>query len=411
MDKRYWILGGAVVALIVIGTLYFLSSRKNTQTKELTFVTYNEDEKNLSDYTAAFETANNVKINFKKIDPKNYELESLNLLSTGKVDIWGMPSSWIPKQHAKLAPYTGKLTTPYQSLYPKIVASENIINDKIYGLPISLDTLVLFVNNDIKAKNQDSTPAEDAILSAEPKTWDDLVAKNPLLQSGAALGTADLAAAPDILTVLMLQNGTQMTNQDNTQATFHTALNTLGGASFPGAAALNLYTSFAKNNKTTGDPLTAFTNGKAAFYIDYSAKESDIIRLNPNLNYSIRPLPQVKASKNPINFTSYETFTVPNASKNQALAWQFLIGLANKDNLKTYFETSKKHPALMELADQSDVVDQAVQTAQSWYNPEPTEVAKIFRDAITQVVSGQKAQTTLDGAAVQVTTLLGKIEN
>jgi len=38
-------------------------------------------------------------------------------------------------------------------------------------------------------------------------------------------------------------------------------------------------------------------------------------------------------------------------------------------------------------------------------------VAKIFRDAITQVVSGQKAQTVLDGAAVQVTTLLGKIEN
>jgi len=427
VDKRYWILGGAIIVLIILSTYFILNSRNNAQVKELTLVTYGEDEANLAGYISAFETANNAKINFKKIDPQNYELESLNLLSTGKVDIWGIPSSWMPKQHAKLAPYSGKLITSYQSLYPEIVSKQNIINNKIYGLPLSLDTLVLFQSSDIKPKNQDLTQAEDEILSNEPKTWDDLTAKSRLLtqksgttisQSGLALGTEDITNAPDILTALMLQDGAQMTNQDNTEATFHTAINTLGGESFPGATALDFYSSFAKTNnpnysfsKTIGDPLKAFADGKVAFYIDYSAKESDITRLNPSLNYSIETLPQVKASKAPINFTSYETFTVPNTSKNQTLAWQFLAGLTNKDNLKSYFETTQKHPALVELADPGNVVDEAVQTAQSWYNPEPTLVAKIFRDAITQVVSGQKAQTVLDGAAVQVTTLLGKIEN
>lgn len=427
MDKRYWILGGAVIALIILGTFYILSSRKTPKASELTFLTYNEDEKNLSDYIASFEAQNNTKINFKKIEPQNYELESLNLISTGKVDIWGMPDSWLPKQHAKLAPSTGMSVNSYQNLFPKIVSSENIINNKVYGVPLSLDTLVLFVNNSIQPKDQELTKEEEDALSADFKSWDDLAAKSRLLtqksgttitQSGAALGTEDMAAAPDILTALMLQNGTQMTNTDQTQATFHTAVNVFGGDNFPGAAALDFYTSFGKNNnpnysfsKAMGDPFKAFTDGKVAYYIDYATKESDILRLNPNLSYTIKALPQVKATKNPVNFASYETLTVPNTSKNQTLSWQFVSGLAQKENLQKYLEISKKQPALTELTDLGNVVSQSIATAESWYNPEPTEVARIFRTAITQVVSGQKAQTALDGLAVQVTALLGKVEN
>ncbi|MFA6493382.1 MAG: extracellular solute-binding protein [Patescibacteria group bacterium] len=434
MDKKYWILGGAVLVLIILGTLLLLSNRGTPEASELTLLTYNEDEKNLTDYITAFEAKNNVKINFVKVDPQNYELESLNRLSTSKVDIWGIPNSWMPKQHDKLTPAGVKLSndnvdnsTYYNSLYPKIVLQENIINNNIYGLPVSLDTLVLFVNNNVRPQNQDLTLEEEEVLSTEVKNWDELVTKSQLLteksgsnisQSGVALGTEDVTNASDILTVLMMQYGTQMTNKEKTQATFHTALNVFGGSNYPGAAALDFYTSFGKSNnpnysfsKNLGDPLQAFSDNKIAYYIDYSAKESDILRLNPDISYAIKALPQIKATKNPVNFASYETFTVPNSSKNQTLAWQFLAGLTQKNNLKTYLETSKNHPALTELQDTSEIVDQSIQTAQSWYNPEPTQVTKIFQDAISQVVTGQKAQTVLDGAAVQVTSLLGKIGN
>jgi len=46
------------------------------------------------------------------------------------------------------------------------------------------------------------------------------------------------------------------------------------------------------------------------------------------------------------------------------------------------------------------------QSASSWYNPEPTKVEEIFRDAASATLDGQNPQTVLEGAAAQVTNLL-----
>jgi hypothetical protein len=49
-------------------------------------------------------------------------------------------------------------------------------------------------------------------------------------------------------------------------------------------------------------------------------------------------------------------------------------------------------------------------TAKDWYNPNTVKVEQIFRTAIQQVNDGKDAQTALDGAAGQITTLLGKLK-
>lgn len=431
MDKKLlWILGGglALIVILIIVVIALGTQNKKNKTQELNWVTYGEDQENLAEVISAFESQNNIKVNWIKKDIKNYELDSLNLLSTGKIDIWGIPDSWIPKHRDKLAPLVTKLSVDtdnisyYQSIYPQIVSSENIINNQIYGFPLSADALVLLTNQNLRSTNTDLTDEENVLIGRIPETWEDLAKVAPLLtqkkgntitQSGAALGTENLSAAPDILTALMLQYGTQMTNEEKTQATFHTATNTLGGQSYPGPTALDFYTSFAQPDnphysfsQSFGDATQAFSQEKVAYLIDYSAKEKEIKRLNKDLDFSINPLPQPKAAEKPINFISYETFTVPNTSKNQKLAWALLSSVINSGNAKKYYETSKKHPILTEFIDKDDPVGKSISTAQNWYNPEPTKVSQIFRSTIFQVLSGKSAQTALDGAAIEVTNLL-----
>ena len=429
MNKKYLILAIAVSALIILGIILLLSNRKEPETQVLNFVTYNEDEANLKDLIAEFEAATGAQVNFQKIDLASYEVESLNLLSTGKIDVWGLPNNWIYKHHDKLSSASILSATDYQSIYPAVIAQENIIDSQIYGLPLSFDSLVLFYNSSLKQrpKDQELTDAEEEIFSKNPSNWDEFSqqvqilasAKEPTISySPAAIGTETIPAASDILTLLMLQYGSQMTSDDNTQATFHTSVNKFGGENYPGAKALDFYTSFAKKDhpnyafpKTIGDPLRAFGENKITYYLDFSNKESEIKLINPDLNYSILAIPQVKETKNPVNLISYETFTVPKTSVNQTLAWQFIDFLTDKKSVQKYLQKSKKHSAFLEdLAGVSEVVEKSVSSALSWANPDAIQTQRIFNQAIADVLGGQSPQTVLEGAALQVTTLLEKIK-
>jgi len=430
MDKKYIILGVALLALLIVGILFAVSScNKKPKTTELNLLTYNEDEKNLKEIVADFAAENNIKVNFIKKEPKNYELDSLNLITTGKVDVWGIPDSWLPKQHDKLASRSGKsdLET-YKKLYPAVVQSENIIQNNIYGYPISAEALVLYVNRDLveKAKQKDNlSAADEEALSNDPVNWDTLTTQARLMTekngdtvttAGLALGTDDIPAAPEVLTVLMMQNGAQMVADDNSQATFHTNVNKFGSGDYPGARALTFYTSFAKPSQvnyafsqTFGDTLRAFSEGKIAYYIDFSNKENNIKTINPDLNYSVISLPQVKETQNPVDFISYETFTVPSSSPNQTAAWQFIDYLTSEQVLQKYYDTSQKNPIMTDQLNESDIISKAIIDAQAWYNPDAFEIDKIFRSAISQALQGTSSQTALDGAALQVTDLLKKI--
>lgn len=438
MDKKYIFLFGLIGALIIVIVLYFVLGRTAPKATTLNFVSYNDQAKDLQDLITAFETQNQIKVNVvnKKID--NYELESLNLISTGKIDVWGLPNNWLAKHHDKLSEYKSaaikteaESINGYKALYPDVVVSENIINGKVYGFPLTYDPLVMFVNPALRSKAssaQNLTNEQSDLLSKNPTTWDELALQAPLIteksgktitQAAAALGTSDLPSGPDILTLLMLQNGTQMTTDDKTQAIFHTAQNIFGLTEFPGARALSYYASFGQTNSKNysfssdfSNPTRAFAEGKIAYYFDYLSKSADINLISPDFNYSVSAVPQVKETKNPVNMVRYETFSVPSTSANQKLAWKFIRFLTDEQTAKK-FATKSESPVIMKniAAETNDTNSKALLTAANWYNPDATETAKIFRAAITDVLAGKSAQTVLDGTAIQITNLLTKIKD
>jgi ABC-type glycerol-3-phosphate transport system substrate-binding protein len=425
MDKKYIVLivlGGLIV---ILGIVYFVFVNKPapvTGPTELTVVSSVEEEKYLKEIIKEFEVSNNAKINFINKDVSNYETESLNMIATGDIDVWGIPNSWIYKHINKLSPYSdssSKTIENYNNKYPQLAVDENIYNNKIYGYPLSFDSLVLFrsqnaLNAIVEANN--ISKDSDINLIRKIETWEDLEAQIPLLRNKLNIGLIGAGrpeqnTTPDILSWMLLQQGTYMTNVSNNQAIFHTSANALQGPDYPGAIALNRLANFSSSYPDNlGDPVKAFEEGKLVYLIDYSNKADQFKANNPKLEFESLSVPQLKQIKNVTDFVKYETLTVPQSSKNSILAWKFITFLQNPEYLQIHRTLSKENTFYNNNALSSDVTYKTLENTKNWHNPDKIATDKIFINTISDTLAGKSAQTALDGAAVEVTKLLEKLQ-
>ncbi len=88
------------------------------------------------------------------------------------------------------------------------------LEERVFGLPLGVDTLAVFYNRDLLNAAGIATPPatwtqfQEAVVKLTRVSAGDVIA-----QSGAALGTSrNVERAFDILSLLMLQNGTEMTD-------------------------------------------------------------------------------------------------------------------------------------------------------------------------------------------------------
>lgn len=360
-----------------------------------------------------------VEINYHKYEGENYELDALRFLASGEgPTIWAAKNDWMAQHYDKFLPAPEGLFVDkskrekdnvegYKNTFAPVAAEDNIVDGKIYAVPMSVDTLALYYNT--------------SKVSSPPKTWEDLVGI-----SIAIGGSNNINQAADILSLLMLQNHTPMISEDKQSALFNTEISKPSGETvFPGTDALRYYTSFARDgssNKTwdanrKNTSLEAFAKGDLAMTIDYSRAASEIKKQNPSLSFAVAKIPQIKGSEAEINYGSYWNFGVTRSSKNPELAWDFLKFLTSKENALNYYKETKEAPArldLLEIAKQSNfygVFAEQVETAVSWKKREFNSYDRIFREAIDAVVKyGVEPQIALDTAAKEVTNILVKPE-
>ena len=136
-------------------------------------------------------------------------------------------------------------------------------------------------------------------IAAPPTTWDDfekditklrtLNQTGQITRAGAAIGGSEtsIADAPDLLALLMLQNGTAMTDANHSSAQF--ANGTMGNT---GPAAFNFYLQFANAsspyytwNDGMGDAVQSFIQGKTAIIFGYHSELADIKAKAPFSEY------------------------------------------------------------------------------------------------------------------------------
>lgn len=352
-----------------------------------------------------YEAANpGVKINYIKQSHQNYRERLMAAISSGNgPDIFRFHGSWTPMLSEELAPVPSSVISgaDFRTQYYPVVAEQLQINGQPIGIPLMYDGLVLFTNDE----------ALQTANAQPPSTWAELktLASRLTIRSGGTITRAGLAIGnatnvehfADIVAVLMLQNGADLSNPNSPE----------------GRDALLFYTNFMQGSgavwsESLPNSTAAFARGEVAMMFAPSWRAHEIAALNPDLTFSTSPMPQL--SDEVIGWASYWAEGVSAESDVQSAAWQLVQYLSQEETLKTL------HANQAELRDFGEIYpnvsmanDLANNTvvaavledapfAQGWYMSTSThdnglndQINQYYQEAIQSVLSGTSVEDAL----------------
>ncbi|MEA3249859.1 MAG: extracellular solute-binding protein [Patescibacteria group bacterium] len=383
-----------------------------------------------------------ISIEYRQFRFDEYEREVLNAIAEDRgPDIFSIHNTWMNEWQPRLLAAPATLSIPFTELKGSLkkekvttirsmpgITVRGLANDfidavsydvvipteqadpraplipRIYGLPLSVDTMVLLYNRDILNSNGIAKPASHWLEFQEHvKKITRLDEAGNVIQPATSLGTAEnVDRASDILSVLMMQNGAQMAD-GNGIATFDRIPTELTGRPTPpGAEALIFYTDFANPEKEVytwndkmPDSLEAFIKGQTAYFFGYSYHLSYIRNSNSELNFGIAPLPQIQGNQ-PKHYANYWVEVVSDKTEHPDELWEFLQFMTAAEQAQKYLDKTGKPTALRSLINsQLEDIDLSVfasqlPTALTWYRgTDATATEDTFKDMIGQMLVGE----------------------
>ena len=362
----------------------------------------------------------NMDVSFRSFsDEKTYRAALLEGFSTNQgPDVFMVDNASVMRDANKIEPLPKQKLSlvQLQNFFPRVVERDFVsLDGRIFGLPLSIDTLVMIYNKDIF----------DAEGVAEvPKTWEEFNAIIPKLakteggtritRAAAAIGGSEknIDHASDLLQLIMMQSGVSMTKTNPFSASFSPA----------GDDAMRFYLGFSdiKNsvytwNSLMPSSLDSFAEGKTAVIFNYASSLEKIKNKNQWMNAGIAPVPYPAQAKCQNEYecrtayARYYGYTVSKQSKLQTPAWDLVLFMTTQsDTAKDYMEKTNKSPALRfligQVANNPEFSVEAAQAliAKSWQQPDRDQVASLFSEAIELVLTGKKdsaqaLQQTEDG--------------
>jgi len=400
-----------MLALLIIGFIVFnilTSLTKETKNEKVTLLYWeiSQDSK-VESIISDFETQHpNIAINSVGQDIKQYtQRVTARIQNNTGPDVFSFHNTWLPIFWSVLAPVPKDTITKadFEKWFYKVMQNDLVKNGAIYGIPLEIDTLSLYINTQI---------FKAAGLSS-PKNWVDfsniareLTIKDEngkIVTSGAAVGTFDnITHAGDVVSLFLLQNGTD--------------LNDISSTAKSASEALDFYTSFAINDKVWDDTfepsVISFAKGNVAMFFGYSRDFFTIKSTNPDLLFEIYPVPNLSQN---MTIASYWAKGVSIKSKHQKEAMLFLKYLAQKETQQKLFAEQSKtrefgNPYARRdianlLKDNANVypfVSQAEDAVSSFFasdtydNSLNSQMNSYLGDAINSILSGAFPQTAVD---------------
>ncbi len=288
-------------------------------------------------------------------------------------------------------------------------ASVFALYDGLYGLPLMVDPLVMYWNEDLLS---------NAGYLEPPKTWEKLIneifpklinrnVKRVINRSVVAMGEYNnIKNSFALISALTIQGGSKMVV--DTGRSYMVQLNLDSSVSVednlkkktPFFNAVSFYTRFGKPddflyswNKTFSSDLLNFLSGDLVFYFGFASESNLIIDSNPNLNFDLSEIPQGGVDIVRRTYGKFYSLGVLSTTDTPKDSWQLLYNLSSPDSTKKLAAYSKMTPAYRSLVSEGNsdlymsVSFKSAPIAHAWLNPERKKVDKIFADMIEDINS------------------------
>lgn len=292
----------------------------------------------LDEVLRAFESQNpGVKVAYVQESPKDYRERLQDALKKGEgPDVFRFHNSWVQMLRSQMStlPATVMTQDQYGTTFYAVASKDLTTTEGIVGIPLMYDSIGLYYNKKI-FETAGQTP---------PKTWNDVdtlassltvkETNGKIQRAGIALGTtSNVDHWPEILTLLLLQNGADPSNLTTPLAT----------------QAFKYYTDFNKVKHVWDDTLPAstyaFATEKTAMMLAPSWRAFEVKAINPALDFGIAQVPQLPGTD--ITVASYWAEGVSKTSKQQEMSWKLLKYLSTPEVLqKLYASAAQKTPRL-----------------------------------------------------------------
>lgn len=352
-------------------------------------------------------TTETYSVKYEEKSPANFERDLLEALATGTgPDMFFISDDLVFHYANKIIaiPYTSYSEAAFKNTFAG--GGEVFLTKQgIVALPMSIDPLVLYYNRSI-------LDAEGIV--APPKDWEEFAVQSAKLtqkdeaniieRSGAALGQyANVTHAKEILSTLFMQAGNPII-LENEQG-LHSALDEpIGTYNLP--SILEFYASFADPakplyswNRSFNNSQDVFSSENLAFYFGFAGELLSLVNKNPNQNFFVAPVPQIKDSKFKLTAAHVTGIAVTSSSRNLNTALTAANALASSNFAVRYAQILGVPPARRDLLAQppessfAPIFYNSALFARSWLDPARRETDSIFNSMVGAVLSNNMSES------------------
>lgn len=403
-----------LIGLLAVGFVLFIifafvlpNMNKKEEKVEISFWGLFDEPAVFQNVIADFEKENpSIKVRYEKQNIKDYREKLTTRIAQGTgPDIFRFHNTWQPIFSDQLLPIPSDVITKdeFKNTYYPVVSEDLVREGAMYGVPLGIDILTLFVNPEIFSQAGLMVPNNwnDFVNTSRGLTVKDATGK--IVTSGAAFGTFDnVTRAPDIISLLMIQDGVDLKNLSPKNRV---------------SEALSFYTAFAIPEGNVWDAsqdkdLLAFSKGNLGMYFGYYWDYFAIKASSPDLKFELRPVPQLSFPN--IEIASYYPLGTSIKGKNQKETLLFLKFLARKDVQEKIFDEQARArgfgepPARVDLAGKltgtplENFVLGAKNATSSYFVSETfdnainTELSALLREAVNTILGGGSADSAAD---------------
>ena len=309
--------------------------------------------------------------------------------------------------------YTDKIfAIPYTS-YPLVSFKNNfasagevfLTSKGILAFPISIDPLMIYYNRSMLDANGVIYP---------PSYWDEMTNmvstltkkddSNKIIKSAIAFGHfSNIVHAKDILATLFMQAGNPIIKEKDGVLS-STLDSSIGNFNLP--SILKFYTDFADPNnalyswnKSFPNSNNAFSKEDLTFYFGFASELQSLINKNPNQNFFVAPMPQIRNSNSKVTGARVTGLAISSFSKNLNTAFLAASLMATGDFASKLVTAAGITPARRDLLAiklqdaYSPIFYSSALYAKSWLDPSPKDTDIIFSGMINAVLSNNMSVT------------------